>query len=341
MEFDNITEATKLPGKLKVDKDGKVKGVHLLGMKSKNGYNYAFEAIQKSHKEYVGLDIYLNHDLEKPAERDLKDKIGFIEDTTVSESVGMLGDIQLNTEHPYYGAVKWWIEHNPKKLGFSHVAEARLDRTTKTMTEIRKPKSVDLVATPATTKGIFAESFHDVSEGVVEDKINERRFNLIWEATVSLYYDIAYPMGKTLTDSEKAVKFIPVLQDTISELSKFKQVKESVMDLSKLTIEELKAGRADLVELIASEAVKAEQAIDAKVAESVKDIPEKGKTKVFLTLVRESVKAGKDITDLIADRKEAFSTVVETVTTQPKKQQEEPQKKSLTADEILALATKK
>lgn len=342
MEFEKILEAVSLSKKHKVDKDGKVKGVHLLGLKSQNKYEYAFEAIKEVHTEYVGLDIYLNHDLEKPAERDIKDKVGFIEATSVREGVGMEGDIQLNTEHPYFGAVKWWIEHNPKKMGFSHVAEAMMDKSTRTMIKIRKPKSVDLVANAATTSGIFAESLVEVSEGVIEDKISEKRISLIWDAINSLYYGLAYPMGKNLTDEQKAVSLTTVLQDAIAELNKFKTVKESIMDLSKVTLEEIKAARPDLVEVIASEAIKAEQAIDTKVSEAVKDIPEKGKSKVFMTLVRESVKAGKDVSELVADRKEAFATVVETVTAPAKKQSEDaPAPKKLTDDEVLGLIKKK
>jgi hypothetical protein len=302
------------------------------------------EAITDAHKLYEGLDIYLNHsDPTETGDRDVTTKIGFITSTSVKESVGMLGDVQFNTKHPHYEAMKWWVENQPNKIGFSHIAEAKLDNATKTMVAIRKPKSVDIVSRPATTNGIFKESFSSVSEGIVEDKVQERRVSLLVSAFNNLYYESEYNQGKPLTQDELAVKLTPVVQDLLQELSKNELTKESTMDWKDITIEGFKEHRSDLVTVIASEAVKAEKDIDAKVIEATKDLDAKAKSKLFMTQVRESIVAGKDVAELIADRKEVFATVVESFAPQGKtpEKQEPVVSKFADVDTVLSLIKKK
>jgi len=342
MSFEQIIESMRVTKSSKISEDGVLKDVHILGLKSKNGYTYAMEAITGVYKDYVGLDIYLNHKeptTSAAADRDVTTKVGYILDTIVVESVGMKGDIQFNPEHPYFPAIKWWVEHQPKKLGFSHVAEARMDNATKTMIAIRKPKSVDLVSNPATTSGIFSESYAGVTEGVLDDKIAERRVQNYMEAFNSLYYDMLYNKGMVLTQDQLAVNLVPVVQDLLQELTSKDQLKkESVMDIKDLKLEDLKTARPDLVTIIVTEAVQAEKAIDAKVADLTKDLSDKAKSKVFVALVRESVVAGKDVTDIIEDRKGAFAAVVESVLP-PRQTLPEPikaQTKTMSDEDIIA-----
>jgi len=338
--FQNILESVKFGSARKISETGLLSGVHLLGLESKNGYKYAIEAITDAHKLYEGVDIYLNHaDPSETGDRDVTTKIGFVTTTYVKEAVGMLGDVQFNTEHPHYPALKWWVENQPNKIGFSHIAEAKLDNSTKTMVAIRKPKSVDIVSKPATTNGIFKESFSSVSEGIIEDKVDERRTELLVSAFNSLYWELSYNQGKALTQDELAVKLAPVVQDLLQELTKTETTKESEMDYKDIKIEDLKASRADLVSVIASEAVQAEKDIDAKVVEATKDLDDKAKSKLFMTQVRESVVAGKDLTDLIADRKEIFKIVVESHIPAPRVPEATAPK--FTEDTVLALINKK
>ena len=321
--FENIKEAIK-SGQFKVSSDGKMKGVHLLGYKSKNKkngkeYGYTTEAVANAAPSYKGLSIYINHDHENPS-RNLEDKIGIVEEAYVVESIGLCGDVQLNTGHPMYAAVKWWAEHSPNDIGFSHTAEARFDMSTNNYTEIRNPKSVDLVATPATTNGLFAAVKESaVTEGLISDKIDERRVNLIHSAICDLFYSMYYNENKPLTQKELAVRFVPVLKDAIVELSNFagETTQESEdMDLTKLTIEELKTARADLVTLIASEALQAEKDLTSKVSEAVKALPETAKSALFMEQVREHIKAGKDAAALVADRADMFKAVSEAAQTE-------------------------
>lgn len=303
---EELKEAVANTAKLRVTESGLVKGVHLLGYKSKNKrngefYSYAKEAVASAAPSYVGLPIFLDHNSE--GGRKFVDQIGVVKETSITD-VGMIGDVQFNTEHPFYPATKWWIENRAETVGFSHDVIAKFDTSINSYVEIVKPKSVDLVVDPATTKG-FA---YRATEGVVQDKLDERRVQDIFSAINELYYMAYYNSKTPLTQPEFALKLIPVLQDGISELNsvanKPNVQKESDMDLTKLALDELKSARPDLVATIAKESVDAENAVLAKINDAVKDLPASAKTKVFMDLVNESVRAGKDVSGIVADRKE-------------------------------------
>ena len=123
------------------------------------------------------------------------------------------------------------------------------------------------------------------------------------------------------------------------------------MELKDLTIDKLKSDRSDLVAVIAKEAVGTHVAIEAKIAESLKDIPVALKTELFTTLVREAVVAGDDkkLTALIADRKAiTVGTKEETkleektqVESAPPAKQTPPAAKKLDRNELVAAAKKR
>jgi hypothetical protein len=129
----------------------------------------------------------------------------------------------------------------------------------------------------------------------------------------SLCNAILYPYGKSLTQEEMAVQLTPIAQDLVKELKGFNITKDSAkistgtkkepnMEFDKLTLEELKAKRKDLVDLIAKDALDAEAALLAKMDAALKDIPADKRGKAFLTIVRDSLRAGKDVTELISEQ---------------------------------------
>jgi hypothetical protein len=356
IDFFAVSEAKKVAQRLGAD--GLLKGAHLLGFVSKNKRKYAAEAVKKAveDKLYNDLNIYLNHDYEAidagngKRDNNISDKVGFVVTTSFDEKYGMIGDVQFNTGHPQFESVRWWVNNRPDKVGFSHVA---LQKETKgTVVDIVKPMSLDLVSAAATTSGIFTEAVKEAeeytSEGVVDDNIASNRVNAICDAMTTLMYQVRWPQNYNyssvvtpkLTQEEIAAKLIPILKDTTSELSKVvkstkSEAKANNMEITEVTLEMLKKDRPDLVTALSTEAVSAERAIDAKVIEAVKTLDEKAKSKVFLTLVRESIVAGKDVTELVADRKEATKVAVESATIQaPEKKEEKPATEATKAVEI-------
>lgn len=292
--------------------DGKFLNVHLMGFKSKNvvegqkePYIYTTLALQEAvaEKVYDGLDVYLGHPPKGfKGDRDPKDKVGFVEETSFDEAVGIKGNVKFNTAHPYYESVKWWAENHPERLSFSPRSATVYNKKTNEVVKIRKGKSIDVVSNGATTNGLF-------SEGVIADKIqvseDSDKLCDIMNVAANLFYEARYPLGQTLTPQEAVVKCLSVANDLVAELKKLTttSTQESTMEYKDLNIANLKAQRPDLVTLIASEAVTAETKITTELEEAVKDLPESARSKTFMTTLRKAKLAGDDIADLVADRK--------------------------------------
>lgn len=289
-----------------------IEGVHLVGFQAKNRrspeltpYKYKESALRTAVPLYDNADIYISHG-KGTDERPVESKIGFVSNAKFKEGVGVVGDLVLNEKHPFFEAMIWWAENKPSKLGMSHVATNLYNSKENAVVEVRKVHSVDIVSSPSTTDGLF-------KEGVVEDKLNERRLEAVLDAAWSLISDVQWPLqGNKLPMGERAVKVLPVVKDLIAELNKIitpsTTTKESDMELKDLTIDKLKSDRSDLVAAIAKEAITVHTATEAKIAESVKDIPEKLKTTLFMTQVRESINDDTKLQALITDRKSLITT---------------------------------
>ncbi|MBA3761733.1 MAG: hypothetical protein H0X04_00120 [Chthoniobacterales bacterium] len=131
---------------------GIVENVHILGLKSANGYTYLEAAAQKALPKYEDASIYLNHSKEA---RKVEDKFGFVSKPRFVEGKGIYGDVHYNTAHSYAPAFAWWVENNSSQVGMSHSVGVQFDERTKTVTAIEDVNSVDLVSDPATVKGLF------------------------------------------------------------------------------------------------------------------------------------------------------------------------------------------
>lgn len=88
--------------------------------------------------------------------RAYRDRIGRIENVRVATD-GLFGDLRFNPEHPLAKQLVWDAEHAPENLGLSHNAQGRGRRDGEAflIEEITAVRSVDLVADPATTRGLF------------------------------------------------------------------------------------------------------------------------------------------------------------------------------------------
>jgi len=365
--------SASLRTKSKVADDGLLKDVHLIGLigkantfkDSKVPYKYREGAIKKAveAKRYDGADIYIGHThdaTDDVAQRNPKDKIGTIVDgsTKHKEGAGGFGDIQFNPHHPYFPAMRWWIDNCPDKIMMSHVAELRGNKQTNEVVEIGKVYSVDIVLDGNTTTGMFKEGV--ISERMATDEA-QRKLSRIIDTAQTLLYNVMYPVSrydssganKVLTDPEKALLMAPIAKDLVKELTAFAGTakKESTMDLKDAKLEDIKKERADIVAAIEKDVLAKEATIKTKVDELVKDIPADKRSDSFLKLVRESVEAGKEdrAKEIVADR---ASLVKEAVTSDSnktftgnegtKKKVEEPKKKTeCSEDEVLAAFGKK
>jgi hypothetical protein len=137
---------------------GVLRGVKILGLESRNGRVYLPAALAQAAPLYEGAKVNVNHPLGHPAgPRDYRDRLGSIRRVAVRAGQGLFGDLHFNPKHAVAEQLVWDALHAPENVGFSHNVEARTARRgDRTVVEaILRVQSVDLVADPATTRGLF------------------------------------------------------------------------------------------------------------------------------------------------------------------------------------------
>jgi hypothetical protein len=144
---------------LRVDaRAGVIRGVKVLGLESRNGRTYLPAALAQAAPLYEDAKVNVNHPKGHPAgPRDYQDRIGAIRNVVVRAGGGLFADLHFNPKHALAEQLVWDAEHAPENVGFSHNVEARtVRRGERVVVEaITRVQSVDLVADPATTRGLF------------------------------------------------------------------------------------------------------------------------------------------------------------------------------------------
>ena len=144
---------------LRVDRAaGVLRGVKLIGLASRNGRRYRSEALAAAVTLYEGAKVNVNHPQRDPlAPRDYRDRLGVVRQVEFRPGDGLFANLHYNPKHPLAEQLAWDAEHNPGNVGFSHNVLARLSRdgATTVVEAITHVQSVDLVADPAATQGLF------------------------------------------------------------------------------------------------------------------------------------------------------------------------------------------
>ncbi|MFH1266681.1 MAG: hypothetical protein ABIK89_13205 [Planctomycetota bacterium] len=137
---------------------GVIRDVKILGYQSKNGRTYTREALQGAIKLYEGIAVNIDHDSNGAHGRSVGDRAGWLENVRLA-SDGLRGDLHLLMSDPRSAKVLEAAQRRPNLLGLSHDAtgQVREDRATGKLIvdRIEAVRSVDLVADPATTAGLF------------------------------------------------------------------------------------------------------------------------------------------------------------------------------------------
>lgn len=159
MNNENVLEFCDLSSpRRKIDKEnGVVSGVKILGVKSRNNRIYPLETLRDAAPLYENAKVNVNHPDGSPTEsRKYQDRVGSIKNVTLQEN-GLYGDFHFNPKHPLAEQMLWDAEKAPENFGFSHNVEAvvRLENDAQVVDKIVRVRSVDLVADPATTSGLF------------------------------------------------------------------------------------------------------------------------------------------------------------------------------------------
>ena len=111
---------------------------------------------------YEGMRVNVDH-VDPGQRRSLRDRIGLVKNVMLRED-GLYADFHFNPKHALVEQIAWDAENAPQNLGFSHDTRgASRNRNGRVVVEsIDKVLSVDLVANPATTMGLFEDDTQDL-----------------------------------------------------------------------------------------------------------------------------------------------------------------------------------
>lgn len=142
----------------RVDREkGVIYGVKILGLESANGRRYTQQAIAAAAKLYEGKAVNTDHPGKANDSRSVHDRFGWFENVKVTAD-GLYGDFHLvNPKTELAESLFNAAEQKPDLYGFSHNARGQSyeENGTEVIEEITEVRSVDLVAEPATTNGLF------------------------------------------------------------------------------------------------------------------------------------------------------------------------------------------
>jgi hypothetical protein len=189
-------------------------GVKIIGCFSRNGREYPNETLRESIPLYENSKVNLDHPEGDPGKpRSYQDRFGVIRNVTLRENEGLFADFRFNPKHAVAEQLLWDAEHAPDNVGFSHNVEAVVRREQeKTIVEkIIAVRSVDLVADPATTAGLFESAEKPAVEINSNEKAKPNGLALLCEAILNELRDTV-PEWKRIID-EPFVETITMLSD--------------------------------------------------------------------------------------------------------------------------------
>ncbi len=188
---------------LRVDADaGLLRGVKVLGLSSRNGRVYPAETLLKAMPLYEGAKVNVNHPAGNPTgPRDYRDRMGVMRNVATRPEAGLFADFHFNPKHPLAEQLVWDAKHAPENVGFSHNVQAKLARRGQEwiVEEILQVQGVDLVADPATTRGLF-EQLQATSSGLVWGELSQ---NLLKAHRPDLVEELVRPLREELSASRQ------------------------------------------------------------------------------------------------------------------------------------------
>jgi len=161
---------------VRIDREaGVIFGVKIIGCDSRNGRHYPNDTLRLAIPLYENSKVNLDHPEGDPRKsRSYHARFGMIRNVHLRENEGLYADFWFNPKHTLAEQLLWDAEHSPDNVGFSHNVEAVVKRNTaSTLVEkIVAVRSVDLVADPASTRGLFESQSSDcVSETITREQV--------------------------------------------------------------------------------------------------------------------------------------------------------------------------
>ena len=141
----------------KIDREaGVIKGVKVIGFKSRNGREYTPKALKEALSMYEGAKVYVDH---KAEGRNFHERWGKLRNCSFVEGKGVFGDLHYLQESPLTKTILEAITRF-NDSGLSHDADGIMESVSgkNVVTKIERVHSVDFVESPATNSNLF-ESF--------------------------------------------------------------------------------------------------------------------------------------------------------------------------------------
>lgn len=140
----------------RVDREaGIIFGALVCGFQSANGRDYPWGGALTHRKgTYEGKPVNIDHGRESTVDR----RFGWLANETTGPDGRPRADVHVLTSHPMAARVLEAAERNPSLFGLSHVAVCRTRPVAggrEVIEDVTEVESVDIVASPATTKGLF------------------------------------------------------------------------------------------------------------------------------------------------------------------------------------------
>jgi hypothetical protein len=265
---------------MRVDRPSAViRGVKVLGLESRNGRSYLPDALVQAASLYEDAKVNVNHPKGNPTgPRDYQDRIGVIRNVSVRPEEGLFADLHFNPKHALAEQLLWDAEHAPENVGFSHNVEAMTSRRgDRVVVEaITRVQSVDLVADPATTRGLFESTQSD------DASLN----NTNAATAVSSSTTSSSPSFPTAGSSSTAASS----PTTVSS-----------MTLKKMTLEELQRDYPELVERLCEETGHEIRRLREEVARLTASQRQSDRQETARRLLREHHLPEPDSDELLAD----------------------------------------
>ncbi len=143
---------------LKVDRENhRIRGVKILGESSRNGRRYSQGAMAAAVSLYEGAKVNIDHPRKGEDSRSYRDRIAVLEGVSHRPGDGLYGDLNYNPKHVLAEQFLFDAENSPQNVGLSHNARGRTAKhgSETVVEEIQSVQSVDIVADPATTNGLY------------------------------------------------------------------------------------------------------------------------------------------------------------------------------------------
>ena len=157
----SLLEFTKLGESADVNEEtGLISGVRVLGAISSNARRYKHSAMREAVGLYEGTAVYVDHPESADTPRKYGDHLGSLQNVRFQENA-IYADLQVNLEHPLAKKVLWDAKNRTPGVGLSHnadgVAAAESTSSELVIGEIKRVRSVDLVASPGTNRSLFEQ----------------------------------------------------------------------------------------------------------------------------------------------------------------------------------------